>query len=301
MKQNRFDSVVKLAINPEFHTFLELGYTSFPVNVEISPVGHCNASCEFCLYKGKDLHGFIPPSVVYGLFDDLDNGIGQKAITWSGCGEPSIHPYIEDFVDHAGNLEFHQGMFTNAIAPINYNPALLDWIRVTIVPGAEIPTENIKKLRKAKTLGLCVNKSTMWANEVARTIQVAEEVKADYVHVRPVLSIDGKPDREYPSPVIGNPLVVIDEDKFDKPIVKQYSECRGYHFCPFVWHDGLVTVCAYRRDRVLGDLKKESIIDIWGNLPHTFPVDGACMQFCKNHEINEFIEKSLTIQNKEFV
>ena len=124
---DRFDPQAKLALHPQFSAYMR-GERVYPVGIEISPSGACQASCDFCFYANTGelgthrkvfLHTFRMREV---LFDACD--LGVKAVTWTGGGEPSLHPQIDRLVAIVAACDMSQGMFTNALAMPKYDPIL---------------------------------------------------------------------------------------------------------------------------------------------------------------------------------
>jgi hypothetical protein len=184
-----------------------------------------------------------------------------------------------------------------------YDPAQLDWIRVTMTDKPYKP-ECIKPLRAAKTLGFAFNyagpqdDAYLW-----QTLKLATEMDADYVQLRPALAFHGKTVDIEPPPFT-HPLLQVTDYKFEdakKP--HGYAACEGYHFVPFIWEDGNVDVCAYMRKHegyTLGNLYKDSLRDILDRAPASVPVHANCQVCCKNHEINKAIHHARQLQDKDF-
>lgn len=292
----RFNPSLKLATHKEFASYL-LGNQVPPINVEISPTGRCQANCEWCFYSGQRDTAELEVSVLLDLMLGLEE-IGTKAISWTGGGEPTMHHEFERLTEMT---LLKQGLFTNGLK-VAYNPALFDWIRVS---KTNMPwdVEKMRKLRECKTLGLCVN-YTGDEEAVREAIDVAEDVGANYVQVRPALRRGGLPTILYP-PIIKHPKLVISDYKFEEARKgKTYSSCEGFHFVPFVWQNGDVSACAYHKgdDRYkLGNLYEKGIKEILERAPRSLPVIDSCQTCCKNHEINMEIDEAKGLEDRDFV
>ena len=67
-----------------------------------------------------------------------------------------------------------------------------------------------------------------------------------------------------------------------------YSQCHGVQLNTTITPDGRVWVCPQRRGvSALGDLRRESFVDIWARHPRTFTVDAGCRAMCRLHPVNE--------------
>lgn len=297
---DRFAPNVKLAAQRSFVDFLE-GKKIVPINVEISPCGTCNAKCPWCFYAGKHKPVFIKDKEMFELIRDMAL-MGVKAITYTGGGEPTLHPMFSEFVHYAYNLDIKQGLITNAILPAKFEPRLFDWIRVSLTP-TPFKVANLKLLRACKTFGICIN-DTGSDEVILQTLKIAEEVKADYVQVRPALKLGGKT-THIRTPEIDHPLLEKTPYKYeDANQPHAYKRCFGFNFVPFIWEDGDVCVCAYQRGvkgYVLGNIYKKSFVSIMKFAPRHVMVRPDCQVCCKNHETNKLVNAAMELKEGDFV
>jgi hypothetical protein len=240
------------------------------------------------------------------LFHLLDEAamLGMKAITWTGGGDPSLHPKIGAAVEQTHFLQMAQGMFTNALGHVNYDPSLLNWIRITMT-DKPYKIEHIKRLRACPTLGFAFNyKGPQDDAYLRETLEVADQVQADYVQVRPALLHQGKTVDIKPPTHIQHPLLFITDYKFEEAKKPHgYTRCEGYHFLPFVWENGEVTVCAYMREYegyFLGNLYKNSLKNILDHAPPFVNVTKPCQICCKLNETNIAIHRARALVDVEF-
>jgi hypothetical protein len=229
--------------------------------------------------------------------------LGVKAITWTGGGEPSLHPNIDLAVCYVSERGLDQGMFTNALAYPRYDPTLLSWIRVTMT-DRPYNQGNIAALRAAKTLGFAFNYAGPQDDKYLwETLHLAEVVDADYVQVRPALKFHGQT-VDIDPPNIDHPLLSITSYKFsDARLPHGYKTCHGHNFVPFLWEDGNLDVCGYMRKHegyTLGNVYMDRLKDILDRAPITVPVIQQCQVCCKNHEINLAVHKARSLQDKNF-
>lgn len=295
----------KLALHPQLGRHLA-GQKVYPVGLEISPSGTCQASCDFCFYAGGELGEhrkvFLQKERLFGLFEEMRD-LGCKAVTWTGGGEPSLHPAINDLVWACADYDLEQGMFTNALSGPRYEPSLLSWVRVTMT-DKPYRVDVIERLRACKTLGFAFNyKGPEDDGYLRATLELAGRVKADYVQVRPALAFHGQTVDIEP-PKIDHPLLHVTGYKFeDARVPHGYDRCEGYHFVPFLWEDGNLDVCAYMRRHpgyTLGNIYKDSLKDIMDRAPAFVPVRSRCQVCCKNHEINKLVHRLRGVENGNF-
>lgn len=302
---DRFNPQAKLASNENFTKFLK-GDKVYPVNVEISPSHTCQAQCDWCFYAGthvKKSVGMMDKSILITLIKDLKE-LGLKALSWTGGGEPTLHPDLPELIELAHSLGIKQGMFTNALSKIEYNPSLFEWIRVSNT-DKPWPIKNLEYLRKhTKILGMAYN-YTGNDEEVKGALEIGKRSGVDYVQVRQALNLRGLvTDREPPE--IDDPLLFITKYKFDDSSNPHgYSKCYGFNFVPFIWYNGNVDVCGYMRNEgkpyTLGNLKEKKIKQILDEAPRFVPVKETCQVCCKNHLINKLVNNSLNLKDKDFV
>lgn len=297
--QRRFNPSTKLAMHEEFARYLK-GKFVMPINIEISPVGHCNANCPWCFYVNTKNNEILQKEIVYKLIEEISGKV--KAISWTGGGEPTLHPAFASFVEKTSEAGINQGLFTNALVKPSYDPAKFEWIRVSKT-NKEWNIENLRILRQCKTLGMCINYEGD-EEEIKEALRIGKLVGVDYLQVRPALKLNGnKVSVKIPS--IQDELLSVTEYKFrESSTNKTYDKCEGYHFVPFIWQDGNVDVCGYIKDREggnLGNLYKESFESIMRRAPQHIDVTKNCQICCKNHEINKAIYEARRIENIEFV
>jgi len=304
----RFAPGFKLMSHKNFFDYFE-GKKIYPINVEISPSGMCNANCKNCFYRqdNNDLKGLdkfhFKEDRMKELMNEFEN-IKIKSISWTGGGEPTLHPSFNEFSKWAKRKKIQQGLFTNALKPINYHPTLFEWIRVTKT-DKPLNEDILSSLRRCKTLGICVNYSKDDNEDVIRDIlKIAEKLEENkisfdhstYVQVRPALLIKGKSYKNY-IPNIEHPLLQITDYKFLGLLSERsYINCEGFHFAPFIWQDGDVDVCGYHRKNLnynLGNLYEGGEIGKFKNImkyaPENVKVINSCQNCCKLNEMNTAI------------
>jgi MoaA/NifB/PqqE/SkfB family radical SAM enzyme len=303
----RFSPQDKLALHPQLAEHMA-GRRVYPVGIEISPSGVCQAHCPQCFYSNGDLGGFrkvfLETFRACVLLEECEP-LGVKAVTWTGGGDPSLHPDIGTLVESAKVHGLDQGMFTNALAMPRFDPSLLQWIRVTMTDRPYKP-ECIRALRPCKTLGFAFN--YRGAKEdgayLLETLRLAEEVGADYVQCRPALKFHGETVDIKP-PDFTHPLMQVTGYKFEEARKKHgYARCEGFHMVPFIFEDGSVNVCAYMRKHgpefVLGNIYKDSLKDILDRAPQSVPVHENCQVACKLNEINNLVDRLRKLEDINF-
>ena len=304
-----FNPCIKLASHKEFCQYLDGTNKSVMINVEISPSSICNAKCRCCFYKDDKTNKdkFIN---MISLIDFLVQGSEStlKSVTWSGGGEPSLHPEIDWITKRVKKRTIlKQGMFTNALAPINYDPSIMEWIRITKT-DKEFPIDNIKTIsEKCKQVGIAINyRYSDQLDEIKKALELVYKFNLEYVQIRPALNILGKTTEISTIPGIQDEKLIMLDWKFTdcKKEDRGYTKCEGFHFSPMIWENGNIDACMYMRhdsEYNLGNIYKDSFSDICWRMPESLPVKKDCQVCCKNNEINLLIHNAKIIKNSDFV
>jgi len=85
-----------------------------PLEVVVEITTHCNYSCIHCfrnLMKPSE-HGFMDLDLYRKLLNQLEE-INVKKLTFTGWGEPLVHPHVLDFLSEAKKRGFHILLNTN--------------------------------------------------------------------------------------------------------------------------------------------------------------------------------------------
>lgn len=307
----RFQPILKLVKHKRFRKYLD-GKFIYPINVEFSPSGVCNTNCKKCFYRQDNfaLKGWEKVYFDFSRFEQLVHEFrdyGVKSISWTGGGEPTMHPKFRDMVNLAHTFGIEQGLFTNALRPIEYNPTVFEWIRVTKT-DEPLNIENLKALRACKTLGIVINYTSEDINEYVKVVEELDSLKYDsshhtYLQIRAALEIKGRITYKKPPIETTHPLVEVTEYKFRNE-GRGYDRCRAFHITPFIWQNGDVNVCAYHKgekDYHLGNLNEHSFASIMRNAPDFVNVVPECQDSCKLHEMNCFLEDMTRVTDINFI
>lgn len=273
---------------------------TFPILIEIAPTSFCNATCPWCFFSDKHYDGEIDTNILLRTLKELsDNGL--KAINWSGGGEPTLHSAFSEFVSYANSIGIKQGLFTNGYKIIQ-NQEMFDWIRISLTDkGFDV----IKKPQVP--FGICLNHTIEHTdNELINLCLKAKEFGSRYFQIRPALSGNYM---NQPNLNIPTFLKQYSNEEFDVSITdykylestkpRFYDKCYGFNLCPSIDWEGKLITCLYmsgNNDYLLGDLNKDSFINIWEKHEKEKSVSDNCQNCCKNHEINKAL---YLIKNKD--
>jgi organic radical activating enzyme len=301
-----FNPQLKIVQHEEFARYI-LGKRIPVVNVEVSISSICNANCECCFYRNdkNEKEKFIDSDKLIRFLSKA-YGYGLKAVTLSGGGEPTTNPDVGRISESVKMIGLSMGMFTNALAKIEYHPSLFDWIRVTKT-NREFPEENIREIRAAnKRIGLCINyRGSQQDDEIKQALEIAHKYDLRYVQVRPALNLMGELTYVV-APTIKDEKLDITPYKFLDCLRENrgYDRCEGFHFSPMIWENGMMSACMYMRHKKeydIGSIYEKDFLELCASMPLSMPVAKDCQVCCKNNEINKIIHDARQVEDRNFV
>ncbi len=244
-----------------------------PVHIRIKPTNVCNHNCRYCAYRvgnlqlGKDMvvRDFIPKEKMFEIIDDLQ-GMGVKAVTFSGGGEPFCYPYLLESVKRLVKTNIKFASLTNGsrlegeLAEIFAYKAT--WLRISMdgwddesysayrrIRTGEFTRvmKNIKDFKKIKGdcyLGISLVIDKRNAPFVYGLIKKLKDLGVDSVKVSPcIVNNSGKENNNYHKPLFKKvkDQVLRATSKFsDKKfeIFDAYHELsdkfkKDYNWCPY--------------------------------------------------------------------
>lgn len=298
-----------------FHHFdrmegLVNGQRVAPVYVRIKPTNVCNQNCFYCgyandiLYDGRrvDRRESISWECMERTVLELA-GMGVKAVTFSGGGEPLCYHSIGDTLRLVQRLGMDYSMITNGQALEGEAVEMLKdakWVRVSFdacKPGTyegirrvdtyEKVVYNIGNFAKAKsrecTLGINCVVTKQNYREIFEICKLAKGMGADNIKLSPLMVKDGEAGyhemikdtvteqiNRAKSQLEGCSFRVVDKYTDDLSMEEGYE--KKYHRCiiqelfTVIAADSKVYRChqtAYTEAGEIGDLKKQTFREIW--------------------------------------
>jgi len=123
----------KILWHPDRLAAMRAGERPVPVNLQLIISDYCNQDCHWCAYRasgglsveqfaGPDKTGaishnplrMIPADKVVEIVNDAAE-MGVKSITWTGGGEPTVHPQHLELFAHALDLGLDCSLNTNGV------------------------------------------------------------------------------------------------------------------------------------------------------------------------------------------
>lgn len=249
---------------------------------------------------------------------------GVDSITWTGGGEPTLHPHFAEIIEYADG-KVAQGVYTHGGHIVDKDLARLLKRTMTFVyvsMDAATPEaykrdkgvnrfdkvcDGIRALRAADGdatvgVGYLVTADNWMQAGVA--VEVVGSLGADYIQFRPTINYEQDNPNElcedtswmdaalgYIQTLTGGLPIEIDARRF-----RGYQDWESHPY-PTCWWSALQSVitpsgamwtCVNKREHpaaLVGELAKESFADIWARR-QVAQVDGDCRVMCRGHVAN---------------
>lgn len=337
---------------------LQKGGVAWPINIEVDLSNRCSLGCEWCHFafthtrgplakKRQKPEGAIPGGDLMdtelaldlieqiGYVNELGAGI---SITWTGGGEPTLHPDFTEIIEHAYILGIPQGIYTHG-GHITRELAISlkttmrfvyvsldatnapDYKRLKGVDRFEKACEGVRNLHGAPGdatvgLGMLVGAHTH-LEDIADAYALSQQLGADYVQYRPIISFHMEtPDQPSDDRSWINPLIAemerFPDATWDRGRFEMLRDWNGHSYQTCWWSalqtvitpNGMVWTCVNKREHpaaLIGDLTLQDFSAMWLKRPLA-KVDGTCRVMCRGHIPNLTLNEIMTSQpHPEFV
>jgi len=324
------------------------GKTDAPVNVEFDLSNRCDRGCEWCHFAYTHTRGpltgkqsgpeeriaggdLMDTALAYSIISQLAM-IGVQSVTFTGGGEPTLHPHFDSIALYAKNAGLQVGLYTHGGHIDEKRAELLKqictWVYVSLdecTPedyqqskkntGFEKVKAGIRRLVQAEggaTVGVGFLIHSLNYRKARDMIALGKSLQSDYVHFRPTVHYRNdapgqldedtgwlKQARESLRVHENIPGVYLDIDRFD-----MYRNWNGHGYQTCYWAamqtaitpNGKVWRCVNKREHkaaLLGDLAIESFYSIWQRAS-SCAVDSQCRVMCRGHIANQTINAVLS-------
>lgn len=323
-----------------------------PVNVEIDLSNRCSLGCEWCHFGYTHTKGLLagqmekPPESIPGgdlmpydlaraIMDQLYTN-GVQSITWTGGGEPTLHPRFNDIVSAC---PLSQGIYTHGGHIVGDRVKLLKermaWIYISLdesnardyraYKGVDYFDRVCHNVRELTTIagGAIVGLGFMVHSEnythIPEMVRLGQNLGVDYVQFRPTIRYSQEiPDTpaEYTNwldqaiPYLraykDDPFIHADVSRFEmyRHWRRGYETCYWTQMQTVITPNGKVWSCVNKREHagaLLGDLSQESFSEVWQR-SGACQVDKDCRVLCRGHlpnlTLNEMMKEPI---HKEFI
>jgi MoaA/NifB/PqqE/SkfB family radical SAM enzyme len=327
------------------------GSVSAPVNVEIDLSNRCSLGCQACHFaythtKGplavinrgdqQELGDLMEETLARNLLSELSS-IGVRSVTWTGGGEPTLHPKICEILRHGQARRMDMGIYTHGgLISDRLARAIGDSCRWAYVSLDCVDRETYQAEKRVDGFDAACTGAQMLAAQpctlgvgfllhehnwrrVDQMADLALSLGADYVQFRPAIHFSAeRPNRASGSLVWIKRL--LEREMPTKKIQVEFDERRfrellgwqghGYGYCfwsglqTVVTPNGKVWTCCNKRGfegECLGDLTRESFTEIWKRRPIA-KVNDECRVMCRGHMPNKVLhEITITRRHGNFI
>jgi cyclic pyranopterin phosphate synthase len=211
---------------------IKRGERPAPVNVEIDLSNRCSLGCEWCHFAYTHTRGPLAgkadrPEGAVGGGDLMDVNLasnileqlseaGVKSVTWTGGGEPTLHPHFDLITGLARTYGFDQGLYTHgghlSVSAGNLNRAItraqelkkfFTWVFISLdectaetyqkskgINRFEAALQGIRNLVAAEgkaTIGIGFLLHRHNFHQVQQMVALGKELGVTYVQFRPTI------------------------------------------------------------------------------------------------------------------
>ncbi len=298
----------KILRYPEVLDKIRRGERVYPINVEFDLTEDCNCHCAWCAFRYMHSKDTMSTELAERAITECAD-VGVKALTFTGGGEPTLHPRFADLVRYAKEQGLAVGLYTNGIrrqALIEAAP-YLDWAYISLdeadpraykrnkgVNAWWAVCGNVQAIAGKTIVGVGFLLHGDNYRQAPKMQEIAHDMGADYCQFRPVVGLD---DYDWVPECLqilqGVDGAYISWERFQDVLEerpRKYTVCRASAICPCIGADGTVWVCPHTRGlRPLGNLNDESLREIWERREEQV-VGPDCRIACRNHALNETLE-----------
>lgn len=251
------------------------GQTVMPVSCEVDVSNLCNLDCSFCMFskfrsKVRDMLDWQTyTSLIYQLKE-----VGCRSITFTGGGEPLLHPDFNQMADFAYYLGLDIGLITNGTRLNSLsNPAIFKFIRVSLdaaspevyhrVKGRnkfDQVIQGIQQITQDKKVFVGLSYVVCEENcaDIKEAQKVADGLNVKYIQFKPAYIRKGKSYEDYKIP---KHIRSITTERF---IATDDLPCRLAGLVGIVTADANVCFCCqYRGKFIAGNLRTKKFKDLW--------------------------------------
>ena len=295
-----------------------------PVHVQFYVTNRCNLNCKFCSYSKCDKQIELSYERIDEILDSIHK-MGCKAITYSGGGEPLMHPKINDIIIRSKfTYEMDVGLVTNGLLLERLtNMALheITWCRISFSDERTFDDGFVNNVMNTVKRGNNVDWAFSYVvsrnpdyNKIKQIIELAN--KLEFTHVRLVsdlLDLDNGADMdliksEMKKLKVDDSLVIY---QGRKKFTKGHKKCLISLLKPVIDATGNVVACCGvqfkdKKPSLNYGSNESDIMGMYKDLPEIIAkqryYDGSRCYRCYYAEYNELLKILMDgIEHKNFV
>ncbi len=276
-----------------------------PVHIQLVPTNACNLNCGFCSCSDRDKKKKLSLDQMIKIIDTVAER-GAKTITWTGGGEPLLHPKINEAIKYASSKGIQSGLVTNGILLNRLDKHdSLTWCRISSsddrVPAYDTIAKAVNKNIQTDFAFSHVITSKPNYQTIENLISFANSF--DFTHVRLVsdlLDLDNVPSMEE----IRGKIHPIDDRRViyqgRKDSTKGVKDCHISLLKPVITPEGVFPCCGIQyaihgqpHDMVEG-MSMGKVEDLQEILDTQIPFNGSKCDTCFYSQYNSALVQLLT-------
>lgn len=329
------------------------GY-AYPVHVLLYISDLCNHDCYFCVYRSSSWPSSkefansklskkgtnnpirqIPSKKCFEIIDDCYS-MGVRAISFTGGGEPTIHPDCSKIFSYASD-KMECGLVTNG--SLLHKKGILEsiekfkWVRVSLDAGTEETYSKIHRvdpsvyetvihnIMSLKKVGISVVVTKDNWQELEKMVLNALYLKVNHIRFSYYLSFQNeygelfsqiKEKMSYIEDKYSNDIKIYNQFSSRKEICEDskpdYDRCYSQYINPCICGDQKVYRCctmSYNQEGLIGSIENQSFKQLWSRFTtfhnmYNFNPSKAC-RLCPVNQKNKAIAEIVEDNDKEDV
>lgn len=267
----------------------------WPVFCEVNLTNRCNLQCKWCISENFKRNQDSLQAETLMAFAGEFAAVGGRAITFSGGGEPTLHPDFARCMLRCREVGLEVGLMTNGAYEDALNPVIANnaqWVRISLdtldrthykqwkgVDRLDQVLNNVSSLAKTGSARVGVNcnvHKNLTIREVDDLVNMLDEYGIDYLQFRPVIPRYYRPETLELNARVWSYLATVQDsrisysyDKYNDLVAGEafpFESCEAHRISFVVDSNGDVCPCMYHPDDerfVFGSLYRDSFVDIW--------------------------------------
>jgi len=266
-----------------------------PVFCEVNLTNTCNLRCQWCISENfKAVRDTIKTEAMLEFAKDFAKA-GGKAMTFSGGGEPTLHPEFSKIVNCCRQAGLELGLMTNGAYSNDLNDVIADnmtWVRVSLdtldrvhykqwkgIDRLDQVLSNISLLSQRKTVRVGINcnvHNNLTIQEVDDLINALDEYGVSYLQFRPIIPRYFKAETTRLNSRVWSYLATVQDERINyshdkysdlvNGVAFPFQACEAHRLSFVVNSNGDVLPCMYHPNDprfVFGSLYETGFYDIW--------------------------------------
>lgn len=225
---------------------------SSPIMIHIAPTANCNLKCTYCCYANRTKGESLSKEQVFNTLKQFSE-LGVKGVEWTGGGDPSMYPHLEDCITEADRLGYDQGLITNGLKFPFLKEGLskMQWIRLSLhAINLGIDLEPAIKSIRAQAPNTKLSGVYIWTHNSGKRLDEVARITTKYeipTRITPDLTLGNEniktmmPYVKEKVKAFGGRFTFISD--FNVKTNRAHYRCYIQHVKPFIFHDGNVYVC----------------------------------------------------------